>query len=120
MDVPENEFGWRADPLYEATGHPSLGGQPDETDARADPFHTRGPDAYFTPTQQFVDDSLPPAADIDQRALLAQKHGVEGSWGDRASFMRAHYLVPDTYRHDVVAARARAVALAEQTTDGDL
>eukprot|EP00966_Prymnesium_polylepis_P181536 4205021-Prymnesium_polylepis.1 len=63
---------------------------------------------------------MPPAADINERAALAAKHGVEGSWGDRMSFMRAHYLVPDTYRHDVVAARARAIAVAEQTTNGEL
>ncbi len=31
--------------------------------------------------------------------------GVEGSWGDRMSFLRAHHLVPDKYRHAIVAAR---------------
>ena len=59
-------------------------------------------------------------ADIDERALFAEQQGVEGAWGDRASFMRAHYLVPDTYRQDMIAARARAVALAEQTVNGEI
>ena len=40
-----------------------------------------------------------------ERAHQSKMKGVEGSWGDRMSFLRAHHLVPDKYRHAIVAAR---------------
>ena len=44
--------------------------------------------------------------------------GVEGSWGDRMSFLRAHSLVRDVYRQDVVSARAAYREVIEQTNNG--
>ena len=120
MEEQPNYFSWRADPLYPSTGHSSAGGRPSEWDARRDPFHTRGIEAATTPTQDFVDDRMSAAEDLDERMALASKHGVEGSWGDRKSFMRAHYLVPDTYRRDVVAARRKALEMAQQLNKGEL
>ena len=60
-------------------------------------------------------DRMPLADDLVERAHLASKHSVEGSWGDRASFMRVHHLVRDNYRHAVVDARA---AQADVTANG--
>jgi hypothetical protein len=52
-------------------------------------------------------DRFEPAEDVQVRASHGIDHGVEGSWGDRRSFLRAHNLVPDVYMKKVVAARAR-------------
>ena len=57
------------------------------------------------PTQLDVGDRMPLADDNWERAHQSKMKGVEGSWGDRMSFLRAHHLVPDKYRHAIVAAR---------------
>ena len=120
MEERPNYFAWRADPLYSPTGHPLNNGQPSEWDARSDPFHTRGAQAAIMPTQEFIDDRMPAAEDLNERTMLASKYGEEGSWGDRKSFMRAHYLVPDTYRKDVTLARRKALEMAEQLNNGEM
>ena len=104
-DYPEADVGWSTPQLYVPTGHPLSKGVPSPWDQLKDPFHTRGEESLVTPTQLEVGDRMPKADDVEERARLAQRHGVEGSWGDRMSFLRAHSLVPDTYRHTVVAAR---------------
>ena len=60
------------------------------------------------PVELDTGDRMEPAEDIDERAAQAKFHGVEGSWGDRNSFLRAHHLVPDNYRKAIVEARGRA------------
>jgi hypothetical protein len=104
-DYAEADVGWSTPQLYVPTGHPLSKGVPSPWDQLKDPFHTRGEESLVTPTQLEVGDRMPKADDVEERARLAQRHGVEGSWGDRMSFLRAHSLVPDTYRHTVVAAR---------------
>ena len=60
------------------------------------------------------------AEDSVMRAELTAKEGVEGSWGDRLSFLRAHSLIPDVYRKDVAAARTHMRELAKSTTNGEI
>ena len=121
-EVPSaaNQYVWRVDPLYAARGHPLARGRPSDWDARADPFHTRGAEARLSPTATDTGDRMPPAEDSREAGVLASKSGVEGSWGDRKSFLRAHYLVPDTYRHKVIAARQAAIAHAAKLPDGEI
>ena len=61
--------------------------------------------AVAASTQLDVGDRMPLADDNWERAHQSKMKGVEGSWGDRMSFLRAHHLVPDKYRHAIVAAR---------------
>ena len=105
---PEAEVGWKVPQLYVPTGHPISKGVPSPWDQLKDPFHARGDEALVRPTQLDVGDRMPSADDTGERARLAERHGVEGSWGDRMSFLRAHSLVPDQYRRTVVAARGEA------------
>ncbi len=107
-EYPEAEVGWKVPQLYAPTGHPKSKGVPSPWDQIADPFHTRGDEALVRPVQLDVGDRMPGAEDTDERARLAERHGVEGSWGDRMSFLRAHSLVPDQYRRAVVAARGES------------
>jgi len=105
VEFEENEFGGVVDELYPPYGHPADGGVPSRWDARRDPFHTLGEEAKVNPTQLDVGDRMPLADDNWERAHQSKMKGVEGSWGDRMSFLRAHHLVPDKYRHAIVAAR---------------
>ena len=107
-EYPEAEVGWKVPQLYAPTGHPKSKGVPSPWDQIADPFHTRGDEALVRPVQLDVGDRMPGAEDTDERARLAERHGVEGSWGDRMSFLRAHSLVRDQYRRAVVEARGDA------------
>tara|TARA_B110001452_G_scaffold247239_1_gene233164 strand:- start:501 stop:1772 length:1272 start_codon:yes stop_codon:yes gene_type:complete len=109
-DYPEADIGWKVPELYPSRGHPLSKGVPSPWDQQSDPFHTEGAAALLSPTELDVGDRMPPADDFDERARFAAHHGVEGSWGDRMSFLRAHSLVPDKYRHAVVAARGEAKA----------
>ena len=70
------------------------------------------------PVELDTGDRFLPAEDAVQRAVQSALHGVEGSWGDRMSFLRAHALVRDNYRMDVVAARKRFREVEAQTTNG--
>ena len=103
-----NEMSWQVDELYPPTGHPLDGGAPSKWDSRRDPFHVRASDPGEDPVALDVGDRMPVADDVVERARLASKRGVEGSWGDRQSFLRVHHYVPDTYRRAVVEARGRA------------
>lgn len=114
----ENDFGGRVQPVYTPSGHPANRGRPSEWDSYRDPFHARGVTALWNPVELDVADRFEPAEDVDVRAEHAKCHGVEGCWGDRMSFLRAHHLVRDTYRQDVVAARARARTEAKRINNG--
>jgi hypothetical protein len=118
VEFSENEYGSHVEPLYPATGHPLNGGRPSPWDAPRDPFHTEGADASWMPVELDTGDRMEPAHDLTERIAQAKYHGVEGSWGDRMSFLRAHSLVPDTYRKDVVASRAEMRRLAAETNNG--
>ena len=112
LDFEQNDLGFVTPPLYEPTGHPLNGGVPSEWDARRDPFHASGPGARERPVEDDVGDRMEPAEDVVVRAELSRYHGVEGSWGDRASFLRAHHLVRDVYRQDVVEARREVAGIS--------
>ena len=58
------------------------------------------------------------AADLVERTRQSRLHGVEGSWGDRMSFLRAHNLVRDVYRQDVVEARGAFHEVRRRTNNG--
>ena len=105
MTYEKNENNWKLDPFYSPSGHPKLKGVPSKWDARRDPFHTRGELARTQPTDLHMGERMPLAVDLVERAQLASNQGVEGSWGDRASFLRVHHLVRDKYRQAVVDAR---------------
>jgi len=118
VSYPTNEYGAIVPPLYPAAGHPAQNGRPSEWDTYRDPFHTVGARGRMQPVELEIGDRMEPAADIEQRAHQATFHGVEGSWGDRLSFLRAHHLVRDQYRRDVVQAREQVVALKRATDNG--
>ena len=107
-EYPEAEVGWKVPQLYAPTGHPKSKGVPSPWDQISDPFHTRGDESLVRPVARDVGDRMPSADDSGERARLAQRHGVEGSWGDRMSFLRAHSLVKDQYRRAVVEAHGDA------------
>ena len=88
VEFEENEFGGVVDELYPPYGHPADGGVPSRWDARRDPFHTLGEEAKVNPTQLDVGDRMPLADDNWERAHQSKMKGVEGSWGDRMSFLR--------------------------------
>ena len=113
-----NHFGSHVEPLYSPTGHELSEGRPSEWDGYRDPFHATGPSGSWQPVDLDVGDRMNPAADEVARARHSQYSGVEGSWGDRTSFLRAHNLVPDIYRQDIVAARARMREEAQRTNNG--
>lgn len=102
-----NEYGSSVPALYSPVGHPLNRGKPNEWDSYRDPFHALGESAQWRPVELDTASRFEPASDVAVRAQHAAEHGVEGSWGDRVSFLRAHHLVPDVYRQDIVAARAR-------------
>ena len=118
----QNEFGAFAHELYPPSGHPRNDGRPSPWDAARDPFHAQGDSAAWQPVELDVGDRMEPASDLVMRTAQAKMHGVEGSWGDRKSFLRAHALVPDVYRKDVVAARAaaREAARAPGMNNGEI
>lgn len=120
VESAENDFVWRVPPLYPESGHPGNRGRPSRWDGRSDPFHVRGPDAATTPVATHVGERMPLAEDNLERVALTSRAGVEGSWGDRRSFLRAHYLVPDTYRQAVIAARKAADEQAAQLPPGEI
>ena len=74
-------------------------------ETRTERAYEAGEEAKVNPTQLDVGDRMPLADDNWERAHQSKMKGVEGSWGDRMSFLRAHHLVPDKYRHAIVAAR---------------
>ena len=115
-----NYFGPSAEPLYPSSGHPLNGGRPSQWDSHRDPFHGTGASAAWLPVELDVGERFDPAADLAERARHSAHHGVEGSWGDRRSFLRAHSLVPDVYRQDVAAARMRVRQEIEEVTNGVL
>ena len=108
----ENEYGPRVEELYPPAGHPLNEGRPSPWDAPRDPFHAIAEHAAWMPVELDTGDRMNAAEDLVMRTRQAAKHGHEGSWGDRMSFLRAHHLVPDTYRQDVVAARNAFVSEA--------
>ena len=114
----ENDFGSFAPELYPPSGHPLNEGRPSPWDAPRDPFHAQGASAEWQPVELDVGDRMEPAEDLVVRTAQERLHGVEGSWGDRKSFLRAHAPVPDVYRKDVVAARAAMRELIKQTNNG--
>ena len=118
VQYPENDYGPLVEPLYPACSHPAHGGRPNEWDQRRDPFHARGASGAELPVELDVGDRFEPAEDVDERAAQSQRHGVEGSWGDRRSFMRAHGLIPDVYRQDVADARRRLKREIARVTNG--
>ena len=101
-----NEFGSFAPELYPASGHALNEGRPSPWDAPRDPYHAQGPSAAVQPVELDAGDRMDPSEDLVVRTAQAALHGVEGSWGDRKSFLRAHALIPDRYRVSVVTARA--------------
>ena len=103
----ENDFGSIVRELYSPKGHPLNRGRPSKWDSHSDPFHATGESAAWNPVEMDTGDRFEPAEDVQVRASHGIDHGVEGSWGDRRSFLRAHNLVPDVYMKKVVAARAR-------------
>ena len=106
VEYAENEFGADVRPSYPTLGHPLNEGRPSPWDAPRDPFHATGVSAYAHPVELDTGTRFEPAEDLVARTEQTAAHGREGSWGDRMSFLRAHNLVPDVYRQDVVAARA--------------
>ena len=70
------------------------------------------------PVELDTGDRFEAAEDLVVRTRQSRLHGVEGSWGDRTSFLRAHHLVRDVYRQDVAAARAAFRELEARTTNG--
>ena len=90
----QNEFGSFAPELYPPTGHPLNNGRPSLWDSPSDPFHAQGASAGWRPVELETGDRMEPAEDLVARTHQAKYHGVEGSWGDRKSFLRAHSLVP--------------------------
>jgi hypothetical protein len=113
-----NEFGSKVDEMSPPAGHALNDGRPSPWDAPADPFHARGLSAAWQPVELDTGDRFLPAEDLVVRAAHSRLHGVEGSWGDRMSFLRAHSLVRDIYRQDVVSARAAYREVIEQTNNG--
>ena len=113
-----NEFGGFTPELYPPSGHVANRGRPSPWDAPQDPFHTRGPAAAEMPVSLDTGDRFEPAADLVMRTRQSALHGIEGSWGDRMSFLRAHSLVRDNYRQDVVAAKRAFKEVYEQTNNG--
>jgi hypothetical protein len=111
-----NDYGSLVEPLYPPSGHTLNLGRPSAWDSHRDPFHARGEAARWQPVELDAGERLEPAEDVTVAAAHASKHGVEGSWGDRKSFMRAHSLVPDTYRQGMAA--ARVAALGEAINNG--
>ena len=91
---------------------------PASNDCTGDPFHTTGDSAAWSPVQLDTSGQLELAEDVDERASYAQHQGVHGSWGDRKSFLRAHHLVPDTYRKDVIMATQHLRQEIQATNNG--
>ena len=114
----ENEYGGFVPELYPPAGHPLNEGRPSPWDAAQDPFHARGASAAEMPVELDTGDRFEAAEDLVVRTRQSRLHGVEGSWGDRTSFLRAHHLVRDVYRQDVAAARAAFRELEARTTNG--
>ena len=111
-----NSYAWRVPELYTPRGHHLNGGRPSRWDAYRDPFHTDSSESSHHPVELDVGDNMDPAQDNGRRLALAANYGVEGSWADRKSFLRAHFLLPDKYRKAVV--QARALHAREYERDG--
>ena len=87
-------------------------------DVPADPFHARGASAQFRPVELDTGDRFELAEDLVVRERQSVNQGVEGSWGDRMSFLRAHNRVRDVYRQEVVAAKAACIRLRARSRRG--
>ena len=113
-----NEFGGVAPELYPPAGHARNRGRSSPWDAPQDPFHARGASAAERPVELDTGDRFLAAEDLVARTRQSALHGVEGSWGDRMSFLRVHSLVRDVYRQNVVAARAAFGEVEAQSNNG--
>ena len=114
----ENNFGAHVEELYPPTGHPLNNGRPSPWDVPADPFHARGASAQFRPVELDTGDRFELAEDLVVRERQSVNQGVEGSWGDRMSFLRAHNRVRDVYRQEVVEAKAAFREVIDRTNNG--
>lgn len=114
----QNEYGGYAPESYPPAGHERNHGRPSPWDAPSDPFHARGESARTRPVELDTGDRFAAAEDLVARTRQSAMHGVEGSWGDRTTFLRAHSLVRDNYRQDIVKARAAFREAQANTNNG--